>query len=105
MFIMMMMMMMMMIGPVTVTPVLPAGALPNVRSESSSIAISAPAVGVSLIIFANLHLSPMGKIENSFSQRVPKELNGVSVQATEEHIKRAEHKNRDEFCKIIRSLF
>ncbi|XP_021988535.1 pre-mRNA-processing protein 40A isoform X2 [Helianthus annuus] len=62
-------------SPVAVTPVIPAGnAPPNVASEPSS-TVSAS---------ANMHSSPLGKTENSSSHGVPKSIDGVSVQDTEE---------------------
>ncbi|KAL8261541.1 hypothetical protein R6Q59_025590 [Mikania micrantha] len=74
-------------SPVAVTPIVPVGnAPPNVGSESSSIAVPLiPAAGASSVVSANanIHSSPMSKTDNS-SQGVPKALDGVSVQDTEE---------------------
>lgn len=73
-------------SPVAVTPVNPVGnAPPNVGSESSSIAVPIiPAVGGSSMVSSNMHVSPMGKTETISSHGVPKALDGVSAQDTEE---------------------
>ncbi|KAI7731630.1 hypothetical protein M8C21_015716 [Ambrosia artemisiifolia] len=72
-------------SPVAVTPAIPVGNTPpNVGSEPSSIPLI-PAAGVSTVsTSANIHSSPMGKAENSSSHGVPKALDGVSIQDTEE---------------------
>ncbi|KAK9065674.1 hypothetical protein SSX86_015075 [Deinandra increscens subsp. villosa] len=73
-------------SPVAVIPVIPVGNAPtNVGSESSIAIPLIPAAGASTVsASANMHLSPMGKTDNSSSHGVPKASDGVSVQDTEE---------------------
>nr|GFA33779.1 pre-mRNA-processing protein 40A [Tanacetum cinerariifolium] len=72
-------------SPAAVIPVNPVGNAPsNVASESSLASPLIPAVGGSSMVSANMHSSPLGKMENSSSHGAPEALDGVSVHDTEE---------------------
>nr|GEZ21015.1 hypothetical protein [Tanacetum cinerariifolium] len=64
-------------SPAAVIPVNPVGNAPsNVASESSLASPFIPAVGGSSIVSANMHSSPLGKMENSSSHGAPEALDG-----------------------------